>query len=300
MLRSMYAASAMALLLLAEPAPAHEEADEFAGVTIQTTPLHGGLYLLTGAGGNMLAGTGEDGAFLVDDQFEPLHQRIRDALKAIDAEPLRFIINTHWHQDHTGGNALFAKEGVVILAQENVRRRMSTDQVVEALKRQVPASPKAALPVITFSDEASLHLNAGTAHVIHIANAHTDSDSLVWFEKANVLHMGDVFFNRMYPLIDLSSGGGINGMIVGAERGLALADDQTQIIPGHGPLANKADLAAYVAMLRDIRARVTALKDAGKSREEVLAARPTAAYDDRFGHGFITPEQLLGFVFDSP
>ena len=297
MLRSLLALGVLSLLVAG--AQAHDEVDEFAGVTIETTPLHGGMFMLSGAGGNMLAGTGVDGALLVDDQFAPLHQRIRDALKAIGAEPLRFIINTHWHGDHTGGNEDFAKEGVVILAQDNVRRRMSAEQVIEALKQTVPPSPQSALPVITFSDEATLHLNGDSAHAIHIEHAHTDGDSLVWFEKANVLHMGDIFFNQMYPLIDLSTGGGINGVIAGGERGLALANDETQIIPGHGPLATKADLAAYVAMLRDVRDRVATLKAAGKSRDEVVAARPTAAYDERLGHGFISPDQLVSFVFDS-
>ena len=299
MSRWLIAVAVLFLSLMVTGAEAHDEADEFAGVTVETTPLRGGLFMLSGAGGNMLAGAGKDGAFLVDDQFGPLHSKIRDALSAVGAEPLRFIINTHWHGDHTGGNEAFAKEGVVILAQDNVRRRMSAEQVIKALNRTVPASPEAALPVITFSTEASLHLNGDIAHAIHIEHAHTDGDSLVWFEKANVLHMGDIFFNRMYPLIDLSTGGGINGVIAGVERGLALADGQTQIIPGHGPLASKADLAAYAAMLKDIRSRVAALKAAGKSREEVIAAKPSAAYDEQLGHGFIKPDQLAGFVFDS-
>ena len=299
MSRWLIAVAVLFLSLMAMGAEAHDEADEFAAVTVDATPLRGGLFMLSGAGGNMLAGAGKDGAFLVDDQFAPLHQKIRDALKSIGAEPLRFVINTHWHGDHTGGNEAFVKEGVVILAQDNVRRRMSAEQVIQALSRTVPASPDAALPVLTFSTEASLHLNGDTAHAIHVEHAHTDGDSLVWFEKANVLHMGDIFFNRMYPLIDLSTGGGINGVITGGERGLALADNETQIIPGHGPLATKADLAAYVAMLKDIRDRVAALKTAGKSRDEVVAAKPTAAYDERLGHGFIKPDQLAGFVFDS-
>jgi cyclase len=272
---------------------------DFSNVQVVATPIRDGLYLVTGSGGNIVASTGEDGTFLVDDQYAPLTERIQSALGEITDRPVRFVINTHWHGDHVGGNENFAEAGAVIMAHENVRRRMSSEQFMTLFNRAVPASPTRALPVITFTAGVSLHLNGDDVRVIHVAHAHTDGDALVYFERANVLHMGDVYFNRLYPFIDLDSGGGIHGMIDAVDRGLGLADEDTVVVPGHGPLSNRAELSAYRDMLAGFRDRIAALKAAGKSLEEVVAARPTAEFDEALGGRFISAERLVGFIYQS-
>jgi cyclase len=263
------------------------------------TPIRGGLFLVTGRGGNIVASTGGDGTFLVDDQYAPLTGRIQAALDEVTDKPVRFVINTHWHGDHVGGNENFAQAGAVIVAHENVRRRMSSEQFMAAFSRSVPAAPAGALPVVTFAEGVSLHLNDDEVRVIHVAHAHTDGDALVHFQRANVLHMGDIYFNGLYPFIDLDSGGGIHGMIAGVERGLELADAQTIVVPGHGPLSDRAELAAYGAMLAGVRDRIAALKAEGKTLQEVFAEKPTAQFDERLGQGFISPERLVGFIYES-
>jgi glyoxylase-like metal-dependent hydrolase (beta-lactamase superfamily II) len=288
----------MLLVLLAMPGIAAAQQD-FSDVVVETTPLRGGIHMLTGRGGNMVASVGDDGVFLVDDQYAPLTERIQAALAELTDKPVRFVINTHWHGDHVGGNENFAEAGAVILAHENVRERMSSDQFMAIFNRSVPASPPGALPVVTFEQGVSLHLNGDTVRVIHVANAHTDGDSLVFFESANVLHMGDVFFNGLYPFIDLGSGGGIHGMIAAVRRGLELADEETIVVAGHGPNSDRAGMQAYLGMLESFRDRVAALKSAGKTLEEVVAANPTADFDATHGGRFISPERLVGFIYES-
>jgi cyclase len=286
----------LALLIAASSLAAQQD---FSDVEVVATPIRGGLFLVTGRGGNIVASTGGDGTFLVDDQYAPLTGRIQAALDEVTDKPVRFVINTHWHGDHVGGNENFAQAGAVIVAHENVRRRMSSEQFMAAFSRSVPAAPAGALPVVTFAEGVSLHLNDDEVRVIHVAHAHTDGDALVHFQRANVLHMGDIYFNGLYPFIDLDSGGGIHGMIAGVERGLELADAQTIVVPGHGPLSDRAELAAYGAMLAGVRDRIAALKAEGKTLQEVFAEKPTAQFDERLGQGFISPERLVGFIYES-
>jgi cyclase len=288
----------LAVVLLGLAATVSAQQD-FSNVEVVATPIRANLYLVTGRGGNIVASVGEDGTFLVDDQYAPLTERIQAALDQITDRPVRFVINTHWHGDHVGGNENFAEAGAVIVAHENVRSRMSSDQFMATFNVTVPAAPPKALPVVTFSQGVSLHLNGDDVRVIHMAEAHTDGDALVHFERANVLHMGDIYFHGSYPFIDLGSGGGIHGMIAAVEFGIEIANDDTVIVPGHGPLSDRAGLAAYGEMLSEFLDRVTALKAEGKSLEEVVAARPTAAYDERLGGGFISPERLVGFIYES-
>lgn len=287
---------ALVLLCLAPVAAAQQD---FSDVEVRAEAIRAGLYLVTGRGGNIVASAGDDGVFLVDDQYAPLTGRIQAALDEITREPVRFVINTHWHGDHVGGNEHFAEAGAVIVAHENVRRRMSSDQFMAVMNRTVPASPSKALPVVTFAQGVTLHLNGDDVRVLHVARAHTDGDALVYFAGANVLHMGDVYFNGLYPFIDLGSGGGIHGIIAAVERGLELANEQTVVVPGHGPISNRAELAQYGEMLAAFRDRVAALKAEGKSLEEVVAAKPTADFDERLGGGFIAPERLVGFIYES-
>jgi len=284
----------LAVLLLAPAAPASGQ--DMSDVTIGRVPLGDGLAMLTGRGGNIGVAFGADGVFLVDDQYAPLTEKIRASVAELSDQPIRFVLNTHWHGDHTGGNENLGLSGAVIVAHDNVRSRMSVEQVMAAFDRTVPASPHAALPVITFAESVTFHLNGDELHVFHVDPAHTDGDVIVHWKKANVFHMGDTFFNGMYPFIDLSSGGNVDGFVAAGQRVLALSDAETRIIPGHGPLADRADLEGYVAMLKTVRGRVAKEVVEGRSLDEILAAKPTADLDAQWGGGFMKPENFTRFV----
>ena len=281
---------------LAAPLGAQQGLDT---VQVQATQLGRGVYMLTGAGGNIGLAVGEDAAFLVDDQFAPLTSKILAAIRAVTDKPVRFLVNTHWHFDHTGGNENLSKAGTVIVAHENVRKRMSVEQFIASLNRREPPSPRGALPVITFPDRVTFYLNGDTIHVVHVPPAHTDGDAIIHWSVANVLHMGDVFFNGRYPFVDVSSGGSFEGVIGAVNAALAMANDQTRIIPGHGAAATRADLVKYRDVLVQIRDRVRALINQGKTREQVIAAKPTAEWDATWGTGFMQPAVFLGIVYDS-
>jgi cyclase len=286
-------------LLLFIPALCLAQNNDYAKVEVKSSPLRGSTHMLTGAGGNIVASVGVDGTFVVDDQFAPLTEKIRKSLEAISKQPVRFVMNTHWHGDHTGGNENFGKSGAVIVAHDNVRKRMSTEQFMKALNRKVEASPAAALPIVTFTQNMSFHLNGDTIRVKHVADAHTDGDALVKFEQANVLHMGDTFFNGGYPFIDISSGGSIGGLLSAINAGLALCDEKTIVVPGHGVRTDRKGLQAYGAMLKGHRDQIAALKAEGKTIEQVIAAKPTAANNEKYGKGFIKPEQFIQFVYET-
>jgi cyclase len=277
-------------------APARAQQD-FSKVEIKATEIAKGVHMLTGAGGNLGVSVGEDGVFLIDDQFAPLTPKIQAAIQKLSDKKIEFVLNTHWHGDHTGGNENLGKAGVKIVAHDNVRVRMSKDQVMKMRDNTVPASPKAALPVVTFGNDVTFHWNGSTIHAIHVDNAHTDGDSIVHFETANVLHLGDCYFNGIYPFIDIDSGGSIDGVIKAADKALSLANDQTKIIPGHGPLATKADLTKYRDTLKTIRERVAKLVAEGKTVEQVLEAKPLADFDETLGKGFMDPATFLRIVY---
>jgi len=267
--------------------------DGFSEVDIKTIKLGHGIYMLMGRGGNIAISVGEDGVFMIDDQFAPLTAKIKKAIADISAKPIRFMINTHWHFDHTGGNENLGKDGVVIVAHDNVYKRMSKGGFIKALNKKVPAAPKVALPVITFNDEVTFHLNNLEIEVVHRKNAHTDGDSMVFFKSANVIHMGDTFFNTMYPFIDASSEGSIDGIINSANFVLGIADDKTKIIPGHGPLGDKKALLEYRDMLVTLKNRMQKLMDDGKSMDQIIALKPTADFDKKWGGGFLKPDDFL-------
>lgn len=275
--------------------PAQDQ--DFSGVEIETVPVAEGIYMLIGRGGNIGVSVGEDGVFLIDDQFAPLTGKIMAAIGKLSDKPVRFVINTHWHGDHTGGNENLGKEGAVIIAHDNVYQRMGQENFMAAFNMTVPPAPKAALPVITFNDTATLHLNGDDLWAVHYDNAHTDGDSVMYFTRANVIHTGDIWFNGSYPFIDVASHGGIAGVIQAVEYILMLADDQTRIIPGHGPLGDKKGLQRYIDTLTDIRSRVQKLIDAGKTLEEIQAAKPLADYDATLGKGFLPPERFLEAIY---
>ena len=293
--------TAIPLLLAAVLALPAQAQQDFSQVQIQTIPVAGSVSMLVGAGGNIGVSVGDDGVFMIDDQYAPLSEKIMGALDALTMgdEPIRFLVNTHWHGDHTGGNENFGEAGAVIVAHENVRKRMSTEQFLEAFNMRTPPSPEAALPVITFTDAVTFHWNGDEVRVFHVHHAHTDGDAIIHFVEADVIHMGDTYFNGFYPFVDAASGGTLAGMIAAADHVLEIADADTKIIPGHGPLSNRAELETYRAMLHDVQGRLQALIDDGKTRDEVVAAKPTADLDATWGGGFLQPDAWVGIIYDA-
>ena len=273
-------------------------AQNFDKAQVKAEKLSDNIYMLTGAGGNLGVSVGDDAVFLIDDQYAPMAPKIKAAIAAISTKPVKFVVNTHWHGDHTGGNEAFAKSDAVIVAHENVRKRMSSDQVIEFLKSSVKASPKVALPVVTFTTNMSFHLNGEDMVVTHQPNAHTDGDAIVHFKNSNILHMGDLFFNKLYPFIDISSGGSVDGVIAAADRALAMSNDATKIIPGHGPLSSKADLLAFRTMLATIAPRIRQMVKDGKTLEQAIAAKPTAEFDAVWGKGFVPPARFVEMLYN--
>jgi cyclase len=266
-------------------------------VPILTERLAEGVYALRGQGGNIGLAVGVDAVFVVDDQFAPLTPKILAAIAALTDRPVRFVLNTHWHFDHTGGNENMGKAGALLVAHDNVRRRMSTRQFIEFLEREEPASPPGALPIVTFSDAVTFHINDDEVTAVHLPAAHTDGDAAVYFRRANVVHLGDVYVRYGYPFIDLSSGGSLSGMVRGVDRMLALINDSTKVIPGHGATADRTALRAYREMLATVRDRVHRQVASGASLEQVIASRPTAAFDAAWGGGFIKPDDFVRFAY---
>ncbi|MCA0899403.1 MBL fold metallo-hydrolase [Microbulbifer agarilyticus] len=272
---------------------------DFSKVEIKSEPVAENLYMLTGLGGNIGLFVGEDGAFMVDDQFAPLSEKILAEVAKLTDKPLRFVINTHWHGDHTGGNENMGKAGALIVAHENVRKRMSTEQFTKLWDRTTPPAPADALPVITFTDATTFYWNGDEVRVQHVGPAHTDGDSIIHFKNANAIHMGDTFFNGSYPYVDLSAGGVLDGVIENARKVIEMSDDNTRIIPGHGPLTDKKGLQSYHDLLVKLKGNIKALVDKGMSKEEVIAANPTKEFDEKYGQGFMKPDVWTGIVYDS-
>jgi cyclase len=287
---------AACLWLAAAPALAQQD---FSKVEVKAEKVAEGVYMLTGAGGNMGLSVGKSGTYLIDDQYAPLSDKIVLAIRLITPDPVRFVVNTHWHGDHTGGNENLGKAGALLVAHENVRRRMSTEQFMGAFGRKVEPSPEGALPVVTFTDAVTFHWNGDEIRAYHVPPAHTDGDVIIHFVKADVVHMGDVFVNGGYPFIDTSSGGRIDGVIGAAELVLAGIGEKTRLIPGHGPLGTKADLQAWHDGLKTLRDRIAKLKAEGKTRDQAIAAKPTADYDAKWRTGFMKGDTFTGLVYDS-
>ncbi len=259
--------SALALLLAA---PALAQDPDWDAVEITSEDLGNGVHVLFGRGGNIGVSAGADGALLVDDQYAPLTDKILAAVGGITDEPVRFVVNTHWHGDHTGGNENLGKAGSLIVAHENVRRRMNPADFADLVGRSDQAAPEA-LPVVTFEHGVTLHWNGLAIEAVHAPSAHTDGDSIIFFEGADVVHMGDLFFNGAFPFIDVDSGGHIDGLIAAAALVADRTDAQTQIIPGHGPMADRARLLRYQAALEAAKERIGARVEAGQSEDEAAA-----------------------------
>jgi glyoxylase-like metal-dependent hydrolase (beta-lactamase superfamily II) len=268
-----------------------------ADAKITTQKLRGNVSVLMGSGGNIAVLPGPEGKVLVDSGISTSQKHIQEALAAISADPIEHLINTHWHYDHTDGNLWMHAAGATILAHEKTRQRMSTPQTIELFHATFPAEPAGALPALSFSDEHTLQINDTSLHLEHYDPAHTDTDISVHFTDADVLHTGDTWFNGVYPFIDYSTGGHIDGMIRATSRTLGTGTTSTIVIPGHGPVGNKQDVTASLEMLSAIRDKVSGLKKEGKTIDEVIAAKPTAVFDEKWGKGFTTPEMFTRFVY---
>ena len=283
------------LLFLAFGIPAVAQQD-FSKVEVKTEQLAPGVAVLFGAGGNIGVSFGPDGTVLIDDQFAPLTPKIEAAIAALGATPVKYLINTHWHGDHTGGNENLGKKGTLILAHDNVRIRLMNG--MQSGTRNVPPAAKAALPVITYHDGLSLHVNGDEVRTIHMHNGHTDGDSIAFWKKANIVHMGDLFMNKVsLPLVDIDSGGNVKGFLDAAEKVLAMTDANTKIIPGHGPMATRADLEAHRDMLKSVIGSVRAAIAAKKTLVQIQAMKPAAKWE--VANGFISGDGFVEAVYKS-
>jgi cyclase len=268
-------------------------------VPLQTQKLRDNIYMLSGACGNMVVLTGPEGKVLVDSGFSTLAPKVTAALGTIDTRPLKYLVNTHWHFDHTDGNAAMHDAGATIWSHENTLKRLMSPQDIPAFQMHFDAAPPAAWPRRTFTDKLTLYFENEQVNLGYMPPAHTDGDIYVHYVKGNVLHAGDVWFNGLYPFIDVSTGGNINGMIAGSAQCLALADAETVIVPGHGPAGDKVALTKYHDMLATVRDRVRGQKSAGKTLQEVLAAKPTADFDAEWAKGMTTPEFLVTVIYST-
>lgn len=277
-------------MLLSGPVCAQRD---FSNVEITTVELGEGLFMMQGAGGNIGLSIGEDGPFVIDDQFAPLSEKITAAISEVSDQSVAFVLNTHYHGDHTGGNEAFGKAGAHIVAHENVRTRLlegvtSADNGVDD-----------GLPVITFSHSMTFHWNGQEIYIWHPKPAHTDGDAIIYAKDANVVHMGDVFFNGGYPYIDIDAGGDLSGYIETHDSVLAMINEDTKIIPGHGPLASKSDLEKTASMLKDVKARIQNLINQGMSEDAVVAADPLSDLNPHWGQGFINGEKMTRSAYRS-
>jgi glyoxylase-like metal-dependent hydrolase (beta-lactamase superfamily II) len=288
-----FLAPAALALTLAIPASAQRNFDD---VTIKAEQIAPGVAVLFGAGGNIGVSHGADATVLVDDQFAPLSMKIEAAVERLGASPAKYVINTHWHGDHTGGNEHFGKKGSTIFAHDNVRVRMAAGRPEGA--RPVPPSPKEALPVVTFERGITLHLNGDTIDVLFVGGGHTDGDSIVRWRKANVVHMGDLYFKiGGWPFVDTNSGGNIEDLLFSLDSAIAMMDGETKVIPGHGPMSNRAELIAYRNVMGEAYTRIKALKNAGMTLEETQKLKPLDSFER--GEGFISADRFIVAVWTS-
>ncbi len=261
-------------------------AQDWDNIEITTTKVTDDLYMMMGEGGNLGVSIGEDGVFLIDDQYAPLTAKILTAIRELSTDDIHFAFNTHYHGDHTGGNENLGKEGIDIVAHDNVYKRLNDE-----------GSAKEALPIITFNDKLTFHMNGMHIKTKHYHSAHTDSDSIVYFGGKNVIHMGDTFFNESYPYVDVPGGGSWSGLLMVVKDTLGNIDNQTQIIPGHGPLTDKGGLQVYYDVLMDIDSILTPLANQGLSLDQVKELSPLSKYDGDYGNGFMNPDTFIGIVY---
>jgi cyclase len=295
------AATLMALSgsAIAQAPPAASPPPDFSTVEIKTTDLGNDVYMLEGQGGNITVAVAKDGIIMVDGQFAPLHDKIKAAIEAISKQPIKYLVNTHYHGDHTGGNELFAKDGVTIVSQINVRNRLAAGTTNGLTGAKTPPAPQDALPSDTYTNFSKIRLAGRVADLKHIANAHTDGDTYVWFKTANVLATGDTFANGRYPNIDFANGGNIKGMIAAADAYLKLTNARSKIVPGHGPLGDRAALIEYRTMLVTARDRMEKLVKDGKSEDDAVAAKPFADLDAKWAPTELASKNFIRVVYHS-
>lgn len=266
-------------------------------VKITSTSVADNIYMLNGKGGNIGLFVGADGSFIIDDQFAPLTGKILEAIKAVGGDTPRFLINTHFHGDHTGGNENLGNKGTLIVAHDNVRQRLIDGSFIKAFGMKAAPAKKSALPAMTFSETMHFHINGDSVNAIHVPSAHTDGDSIIHFKNANVVHAGDVFFNGFYPFIDADHGGSLKGTIKAVDVILSITDSSSKIIPGHGPLGDKAQLQAYRDMLQTAYTRLVALKNQGMSAEDAVAEKPLTDLEAKWGNGIFTGDKWIAIVY---
>ena len=289
------------LVVLFVPACVRAQDQDFSKVQIKVTKVSGNIYMLQGAGGNIAASVGEDGIVIVDDQYAPLADKIQAALKGIGVtdKPVRFVINTHYHGDHTGGNAPFANTGSTVIAQDNVRKRLETGGVAGnggSVKMDIKPADKATLPVITFEHDVTVHLNGEDIRALHFPAGHTDGDSIIFFPRNNVVHMGDDFVRYGFPFIDLNGGGSVGGMIAAVEQAIAQLPPDVKVIPGHGAVSNLDDVRAYAKMLKDTRAVVQKGIEQGKSLDQLKKEKVLEPWK-QYSNDFISTDAFIETIY---
>jgi cyclase len=296
-LGALFAAESLMTRTSAFAAPRYDGFEPQTPAPLTTVKLTDHLSVVMGDGGNIAILTGDEGTLQVDSGYAAQSADLTKAVADLSAQPVTTLINTHWHLDHVGGNEAVGKAGARIIAQTNTRARMATNQTVEFMNMHLPPSPAIALPVITFQDSLTLYANGEQISMTHVAPAHTDTDIIVYFRKANVLHAGDLLFNGFYPFIDYSSKGWIGGMVAGVDLILKLSDPNTKIIPGHGPMATRADVVAFRTMLHTIQTRIEPMVKSRKTVAQVIASKPTRDFDGKWAGGFLKPDQFATLVY---
>ena len=267
---------------------------------LNTTKLTDSMYVIHGSGGNVILSIGNDGIILVDDQYAPVTEKMKSVVTNITNKPIKFVINTHWHPDHTGGNERLGEEGAIIVSHENVRKRLKYDQFFEMINQTIPALSKKGLPIITFSDNMTFYQDADEIRITHLDKGHTDGDSAVYFTQNNVIHIGDDFSDKAYPFLDLSTGGSIDGLISSLQSIISMINNDTIIVAGHSGISNQTKVKDYLSMLIDVRSLISNMIKEDKTLNEIIQSKPTAKYDTTYwDYSFIKPKHLVTNIYES-
>jgi cyclase len=267
---------------------------------INTTKLTDSMYVIHGSGGNVILSIGNDGIILVDDQYAPVTEKMKSVIANITDKPIKFVINTHWHPDHAGGNEKLGEEGAIIISHENVRKRLGNDQFFDSINQTIPALSKKGLPIITFSDNMTIYQNNDEIRISYLDNGHTDGDSAVYFSQNNVIHVGDDFSDKAYPFMDLSTGGSIDGLISSLHLIISMIDNETKVVAGHSGISNQTKVKDYTNMLIDVRSLIRNMIKEGKSLDEIIQSKPTSQYDTIYqDYSFIKPKDFVTNIYES-